>query len=98
MITHFSQDSNLLNIQTQKWHFSKHKQENIKFVRDLSLSQQHTLARFWNWFFLLDTNRHSNGLIGETMNKKLKLTSKKHHVTQNPSTFIYSHNVNNISR
>ncbi len=46
--------------------------EKINFVRDLSLSQQHTLMRFGNRCFLpcltTDINRHLNGLIGETMN------------------------------
>ncbi len=53
--------------------FLRHKyQEKINFVRDLSLSQQHILARFGNRCFLpcfeTDINGHLNGLTGETMN------------------------------
>ncbi len=43
--------------------------------------------------FITDINRHLNGLIGETMNEKLKLSSNKFHATQNPSALIHSHDV-----
>ncbi len=72
-------------------------QKKINFVRDLSLSQQHILARFGNRCFppcfTTDRNRHLNDLIGETMKLKLKLRSNKYHVTRNPSALIHSHNV-----
>ncbi len=77
--------------------FSHTNQEEINFVRDLSLSQQHTLARSGSHgfpsCFTTDLNRHLNGLIGETMNQKFKLTPNKYHVMQKPSALIHSHDV-----
>ncbi len=40
-----------------------------------------------------DINGHLNGLICETMNLKLKRTSNKYHVMQNPSALIHSHDI-----
>ncbi len=56
-----------------KMAFFRHtNQEKINFVWDLSLSQQHILARSGNRCFLscfpTDINGHLNGLKGETMN------------------------------
>ncbi len=39
----------------------------------------------------ININGHLNGLIIETMNYKLKLTSNKYHVTRNVPAFINSH-------
>ncbi len=71
--THFSQDTYVPNILTQKCDFFRHKnQDEINFVRDLLLSQQHTLTRSGNPCFpscaTMDINKHLNSLIGETMN------------------------------
>ncbi len=80
--------------------FSRINQEKMNFVRHMSLSQQHILLRFGNRrfppCFTTDINRHLNGLIGETMNEKSKLTSNKYHAMQNPSALIHSHNVRTL--
>ncbi len=81
-----------------KMSFFRHtNQEKMNFVPDLSLSQWHTLMRFGNRCFpscfTMDINGHLNGLIGETMNYKLELTSNKYHVTHNPFALIHSHDV-----
>ncbi len=72
-------------------------QEKINFVRDLSLSQQNIFVRFGNRCilpcFAADINGHLNGLIGETINLNLKLTSNKYLATQNPSALINSQDV-----
>ncbi len=82
------------HFETKMAFFRHTNQEKINFVRDLSLSQQHIVVRSGNWCFLpcftTDINGHLNGLVGETMNWKLKLTSNKYHATQNPSALIYS--------
>ncbi len=72
-------------------------QEKINFVRDLSLSQQHTVVRSWNRCFLpcfaMDINGHLNGLIVETMNSKLKLTSNKYHAMHHFNLLQSTHDV-----
>ncbi len=83
-----------------KMAFFRHtNQEKFNFIWDLS--QQHKPVRSGNRCLLLcftmDINEHLNGLIGETMNKKSKLTSNKYHAAHNPFAFIHSHNINNTS-
>ncbi len=83
------------------WHkngiFQTHISQEINFVWDLSLSQQHILMRSGNQCFLpcftTDINRHLNGLIGKTKNQSLKLTSNKYHAMQNSSALIHSQDV-----
>ncbi len=54
---------------TKKAFFRNTNQEKINFIWDLSLSQQHILTRFGNRCFLpcfiMDINRHLNGLYGQ---------------------------------
>ncbi len=70
--THFSQNTYPWNFLTHKKHVFTEIKRKINFVGDLSLSQQHTLARSGNRCFLpcyaTEINGHLNGLIGETMN------------------------------
>ncbi len=76
-------------------------QEEVNFVRHVSVSATHS-RRTENWClppcFEMDINNHLNGLMGETMNKKLKLTSNRYHTMHNPSALFHSHDVNNTSR